>query len=43
MEPLQDLEKIDQMDEEQLDTLPFGAIRLDRNGTILATTQRNRN
>jgi photoactive yellow protein len=35
MEALQDLEMIDKMSAEELDALPFGAIRLDRNGTIL--------
>lgn len=33
---LQDLEKIDRMNESELDALPFGAIRLDRDGNILS-------
>ncbi len=32
---LQELEQIDRMSAEELDSLPFGAIRLDKNGTIL--------
>ena len=32
---LQDLELIDRMPEAELDALPFGAIRLDRDGNIL--------
>lgn len=36
MEALKDLEQIDRMSEEELDALPFGAIRLDKNGTILS-------
>jgi len=35
MDTLQELESIDRMSPEELDELPFGAIRLDRNGTIL--------
>lgn len=35
MDTLQELEKIDRMSEEELDALPFGAIRLDREGKIL--------
>lgn len=35
-ETLQDLESIDRMPEDELDTLPFGAIRLDREGKILS-------
>lgn len=35
MNTMQDLEKIDRMSEEELDALPFGAIRLDKEGTIL--------
>lgn len=33
---LQDLERIDRMAAEELDALPFGAIRLDRDGNILS-------
>jgi photoactive yellow protein len=33
---LNDLESISRMSEEQLDELPFGAIRLDRDGTIIS-------
>ena len=33
---LQELESIDRMNEHELDTLPFGAIRLDRTGKILS-------
>lgn len=33
---LQELERIDRMDVEELDALPFGAIRLDRDGNILS-------
>jgi photoactive yellow protein len=36
MEGLQRLEEIDRMSEQQLDELPFGAIRLDREGKILS-------
>ena len=36
MDQLQDLENIDRMSETQLDALPFGAIRLDRDGNILS-------
>lgn len=36
MDTLRDLEKIDRMSEAELDELPFGAIRLDRNGVILS-------
>jgi photoactive yellow protein len=36
MDTLRDLEKIDRMSETELDELPFGAIRLDRNGVILS-------
>lgn len=32
--PLQDLESIARMKEEELDALPFGAIRLDDDGTV---------
>jgi photoactive yellow protein len=35
MNTLQELESIDRMSPEELDELPFGAIRLDRDGTIL--------
>jgi photoactive yellow protein len=34
-ETLQDLERIDRMSVQELDALPFGAIRLDRDGNIL--------
>jgi len=34
MNPLQELEAIDRMSVAELDALPFGAIRLDRDGTI---------
>lgn len=34
MDALQDMEQISRMSEEQLDLLPFGAIRLDRDGNI---------
>ena len=33
---LQELESIDRMSEQQLDALPFGAIRLDRDGKVLS-------
>lgn len=33
---LRDLEQIERMDEGELDSLPFGAIRLDEKGTILS-------
>ena len=33
---LQELENINRMDEQELDTLPFGAIRLDHDGRILS-------
>ena len=33
---LQELERIDRMGVEELDALPFGAIRLDRDGNILS-------
>ena len=33
---LQELERIDRMAVEELDALPFGAIRLDRDGNILS-------
>lgn len=33
---LQEIEKIDQMGEQELNRLPFGAIRLDREGLILS-------
>jgi photoactive yellow protein len=36
MENVRDLEKIDRMSTEELDALPFGAIRLDKDGKILA-------
>lgn len=36
METLQTLENIDRMNPEGLDALPFGAIRLDRDGKILS-------
>jgi len=36
MNSMQDLEKIDRMSETELDALPFGAIRLDRDGKILS-------
>ncbi|HEY0160954.1 MAG TPA: photoactive yellow protein [Thermoanaerobaculia bacterium] len=36
MNTLQDLEKIDLMGAEELDQLPFGAIRLDKEGKILS-------
>jgi chemotaxis family two-component system sensor kinase Cph1 len=35
MNTIQELETIDRMSVEQLDALPFGAIRLDKQGTIL--------
>lgn len=35
MNSLQELESIDRMSPEELDALPFGAIHLDRDGTIL--------
>lgn len=40
---LQDLESITRMGEDQLDALPFGAIRLDRDGTILSFNQSEAN
>ena len=36
MSALHDLEAIDRMSERELDALPFGAIRLDREGKILS-------
>ena len=36
MDTLQELEKITRMSEQELDGLPFGAIRLDRTGRILS-------
>lgn len=36
MEALQELEKITRMSESELDVLPFGAIRLDKTGTVLS-------
>lgn len=36
MQTLQELENITRMDEMQLDELPFGAIRLDKQGTVLS-------
>lgn len=36
MSALNDLEAIDKMSEQELDALPFGAIRLDREGKILS-------
>lgn len=36
MNTLQELESIDRMSEAQLDELPFGAIRLDKDGKILS-------
>lgn len=36
MSALNDLEAIDRMSEQELDALPFGAIRLDREGKILS-------
>ena len=33
---LNELESIDRMNETELDALPFGAIRLDRNGQVLS-------
>lgn len=36
MENLQELEKITRMLPHELDALPFGAIRLDKDGTILS-------
>lgn len=36
MNTLQDLESIDRMSEDQLNELPFGAIRLDKEGKILS-------
>ncbi|MDP9191883.1 MAG: photoactive yellow protein [Acidobacteriota bacterium] len=36
MNPLQELEAIDRMSVAELDALPFGAIRLDRDGTIIS-------
>jgi chemotaxis family two-component system sensor kinase Cph1 len=35
MNTIQELETVDRMTVEQLDALPFGAIRLDKQGTIL--------
>lgn len=35
MNTIQELETIDRMSAEELDALPFGAIRLDKQGTIL--------
>lgn len=36
MQTLQELENITRMDETQLDELPFGAIRLDKQGKVLS-------
>ena len=36
MQSLQDLEKVTRMSESELDSLPFGAIRLDKDGKILS-------
>jgi photoactive yellow protein len=36
MSAIQELEAIDRMSEQELDALPFGAIRLDRDGKILS-------
>jgi photoactive yellow protein len=36
IQSLKDLEEIDRMSEQELDTLPFGAIRLDKDGRILS-------
>jgi photoactive yellow protein len=36
MQTLQELENITRMDESQLDELPFGAIRLDKQGKVLS-------
>lgn len=36
MDGLQELESITRMNEQELDELPFGAIRLDKQGTILS-------
>jgi photoactive yellow protein len=36
MDTLQDFEQIDRMSEQELDGLPFGAIRLDKDGKILS-------
>ena len=36
MQALQELEAIDRMPEHELDALPFGAIRLDRDGKVLS-------
>ncbi|HYO76266.1 MAG TPA: photoactive yellow protein [Thermoanaerobaculia bacterium] len=36
MNTIQELEKIDRMSEQELDQLPFGAIRLDKEGKILS-------
>jgi photoactive yellow protein len=36
MNTLQELESIDRMSETQLDELPFGAIRLDKEGKVLS-------
>lgn len=36
MSAIQELEAIDRMSEQELDALPFGAIRLDREGKILS-------
>lgn len=33
---MKDLERVGEMSEQELDTLPFGAIRLDREGKVLA-------
>lgn len=40
---LQDLESITRMGEQELDALPFGAIRLDKDGTILSFNQSEAN
>jgi photoactive yellow protein len=36
VQSLQDLEKVTRMSESELDSLPFGAIRLDKDGKILS-------
>ena len=36
MNTLQELESVERMNESELDALPFGAIRLDKEGTVLS-------
>ena len=40
---LRDLESIEKMPEKELDALPFGAIRLDRDGKVLSYNQTEAN